>query len=130
MIEFIVVGAGGFLGSCLRFAITRLTQYMGLNFPLGTLLSNVIAGLFIGFIIGLEQQSAAIPPKAKLFLTTGLMGGLSTFSAFSLETVNLFSNGKHLIAASNILLNLGLSLLCVVLGMSLAKLVKSGSLSS
>ena len=121
--EFIVVGIGGFIGSCLRFAFNRLAEYLSLDFPYGTLVSNIIAALAIGFIIGLEQQSATFNPKTRLFLTTGLLGGLSTFSTFSMETVNLFQEGKLLLAAGNIALNLCLSLLGVIIGMTIAKLL-------
>lgn len=117
LIEFLTVGIGGFIGSCFRFALNKAAVYFGFSFPLGTLLSNVIAGIIIGFVIGLELSS----PKTKLFITTGLLGGLSTFSTFSLETVSLFSEGKHFWGFANVLLNLGLSLLGVVLGMYLAK---------
>ena len=123
MVEFLIVGVGGFIGSCARYGLTRITNGFNITFPLGTLLSNVIAGLCIGFIIGLEQQSTLISPRTKLFLTTGLLGGMSTFSTFSLETVSLFQGGKYLLAVGNILLNLILCLLGVVLGMFMAKLV-------
>jgi CrcB protein len=117
--DFLFVGLGGFIGSCLRFALNKAAVYFGFSFPLGTLLSNVIAGIAIGFVIGLEIPS----PKAKLFITTGLLGGLSTFSAFSLETITLFGDGKFFWGALNILLNLTLSLLGVLAGMFLAKLL-------
>ena len=121
MVELLAVGIGGCLGSCLRYAFNKLTENFAL-IPLGTLLSNVIAGFFIGFIIGLEQQSVKISNNTKLFLTTGLMGGLSTFSTFSLETINLFKAGKYLSAGGNIVLNLALSLAGTVLGMLAAKI--------
>ena len=119
LLNFLAVGVGGFIGSCLRFAITKICGFYSVVFPFGTLLSNVIAGIAIGFIIGLDITS----PKTKLFLTTGLLGGLSTFSAFSLETINLFNEGKHLLSSLNVLLNLTLSLIGVVLGMYLANLL-------
>jgi len=123
IMEFIVVGIGGFIGSCLRFLLTKMTSHFAVQIPCGTLLSNVIAGLFIGFIIGMEQQTGNLSPKTKLFLTTGLLGGLSTFCTFSLETVNLFQEGKLLWASANIALNLCLSLFSVVLGMFCAKVI-------
>ena len=126
MLEFMFVGVGGFIGSCLRFGVTKLAHVWCLTFPFGTLISNVVAGLAIGFIIGLEQQSVTVSPKAHSFLTAGLLGGLSTFSAFSLETVNLFENGKYFLASCNILLNLVLSLLGVVVGMAVAKRLVKG----
>ncbi|MGL4607176.1 MAG: fluoride efflux transporter CrcB [Eubacteriaceae bacterium] len=123
MLDFIVVGIGGFIGSCFRFALTKIFSYSQFLFPFGTLFSNVIAGLLIGFIIGLENQSILILPKTKLFLTTGLLGGLSTFSTFSLETVNLFRDNKPFLASGSIFLNLILSLLGVVIGLIIAKFV-------
>lgn len=120
MVEYLVVGIGGFIGSCLRFGITRLFNNLDMSFPFGTLISNAIAGLIIGFIIGADQQYVLPSPKTRLFLTTGLLGGLSTFSTFSLETVVFWRDGNYLYATLNILLNLSLSLSGVVLGMFVA----------
>lgn len=115
------VGLGGFMGACLRWGITKWSQGLTVPIPMGTLLSNVIAGFVIGFAIGMERNFSAMPEKAKLFLNTGLLGGLSTFSTFSLETVQLFEAGKYLPGVCNVLLNLGLSMAGVVLGMLLAR---------
>ncbi|MDF2558021.1 MAG: crcB [Bacillales bacterium] len=124
MMQIIVVGIGGFIGSCVRFLLSKWLNGSFPNFPFGTLLSNVIAAFVIGFIIGIERQSGSIGDKTKLFLTTGLLGGLSTFSTFSLETVKLFEDGNFLTASGNIGLNLGLSLIFVVLGLQFASFVK------
>ncbi len=123
MVEFLIVGLGGFIGSCLRFGVSKLLSVANLDFPLSTLIVNVLAGFIVGFITGLEAQAGALSPRRKLFLTTGMMGGLSTFSTFSIETVNLFSQGKYLYSVGNVALNLSLSLIGVVLGMALAKLI-------
>ena len=122
------VGVGGFIGACFRYLITKQTENLTKSFPLGTLLSNVIAGFFIGFIIGIEQQAISMPQKTKLFLTTGLLGGLSTFSAFSLETVELFKSENYLLAMGNIVLNVGLSLLGVLFGFAAAKMTLNFSI--
>ena len=122
MWEFFAVGVGGFIGSCIRFAITKLAANYHF-FPFGTLISNVIAGLLIGFIVGLEQKAVVFPARARLLLTAGLLGGLSTFSTFSMETVDLFQNGKYILATGNIALNLGLSISGVLVGMFAAKAV-------
>ena len=118
---FIYVGVGGFLGSCLRYVLAVFFRNLGVAFPLGTLVSNVIAGLLIGFIIGMERQTGLISPQIKLFLNTGLLGGLSTFSTFSLETVELFSSQRYANGVLNAFLNISLSLCGVVLGMIVAK---------
>lgn len=122
MIEFIFVGIGGFIGSCLRFTFVKLCGLYHFSFPFATLLSNAIAGFLIGFVMGLEQQSPSLSVRSKQFITTGLLGGLSTFSTFSWETINLFRNQNYLLAFGNILLNLCLSLLGTVLGLCLAKI--------
>lgn len=109
------------MGSCLRFALTKLANSFAGFLPFGTLCSNILAGFFIGFVIGLEPSPLAPTPRAKLFLTTGLCGGLSTFSTFSLETVVLLRDGNYPMALLNILLNLGVSLLAVIGGMVVAK---------
>jgi len=120
--NLLAVGMGGFIGSCLRFALTRwLSKFTYL--PFGTLASNVIAALVIGLIIGIERQSSLLPVNQKLFMTVGFLGGLSTFSAFSLETVILLERGSYYHAAGNILLNVCLCLFFVLVGLQLAKLL-------
>ncbi|MEA5059421.1 MAG: CrcB family protein [Clostridia bacterium] len=121
MQEILYVGAGGFLGACARFGITRWLSALPVALPCGTLLSNGIAGLLIGLVIGVESQTAPISSGAKLFFITGVLGGLSTFSTFSLETVHLFKAGRYLLATGNIALNLGLSLGGVLVGMALGR---------
>lgn len=123
MIEVLIVGCGGFLGACARYGLTKLMAHGPTSLPYGTLLSNVLAGLLIGFIIGVETQTGNVTPRTKLFLVTGILGGLSTFSTFSLETVNLLSAGQYALGLGNVILNLSLSLLGVVLGMAASKVL-------
>lgn len=126
-INILFVGVGGFLGAVARYLMSLTLNRFVPFFPFGTLLSNILASLIIGFIIGAEYQTGNLPTNTKLFLTTGLLGGLSTFSTFSLETVTMFESGKYVAAVGNILLNVGLCLLFVVIGMSFAKAVVKGS---
>ena len=121
--EIFFVGIGGFLGASGRYLLTRLCNQLTPPFPFGTLLSNVIAALLIGFIIGMERQSVILPQHTRLFLITGLLGGLSTFSAFSIETVRYLEKGEIAIAAGNIILNVGLSLVCVFIGLAAARAI-------
>jgi len=121
MLTVISVGAGGFLGAVTRYLIAKATAGLSFSFPLGTLLSNVLAGFSIGFIIGSCENRWQLSDNVKHLLTTGLLGGLSTFSTFSMETVSLFSEKKYLLAALNVLLNLALSILGVVLGFALSR---------
>lgn len=119
----IFVGLGGGAGACLRYLLTNRLSQTAPYFPYGTLLVNAAAGLCIGFIIGVERNTAALPHNTKLFLTTGLLGGLSTFSAFSLETVQLFENGHYILAAANVALNICLSLTGAAVGLFSSKML-------
>jgi CrcB protein len=118
ILEFTAVGAGGFIGACLRYGLTRVLPFTA--FPLATLCANVIAGLAIGVMFGLDAASP-LPPKLKLFVNTGILGGLSTFSTFSLETVHLFQDGRYALGGGYVLISLALSLIGVAAGMSIAK---------
>ena len=120
--NFVAVGVGGLLGSCGRYLITKLLERFELAFPLSTLISNIIAALLIGLIIGIERQAPSLSAAKKLFLVTGMLGGLSTFSAFSLETVGYLEAGRYLHAMGNVTLNVGLSLVFVFAGLLLSRL--------
>ena len=116
-INIICVGCGGFLGAISRYIISIYTSKQFLfKISLGTLIVNVLGGFLIGLIMELTIKNNFISPQLKLFLTTGIMGGLTTFSTFSYETIVLIKEGNILLAILNILLNLILSLLGVVLG--------------
>ena len=102
--QVVAVAAGGALGAAARYGITRATAQLA-SFPFGTLVSNVAAGLAIGLLIGSGGTGLAASPRLKLFLVTGVLGGLSTFSTFSIETVAMFEAGAYAQAAANVLLN-------------------------
>jgi CrcB protein len=123
MYQFLIVGIGGFLGTCMRFGLTKLLGRYP-SFPFGTLLSNIVAGLLIGLVIGADRHTSDITPALKLFMTTGLIGGLSTFSTFSLETIVLVENGSYLKAGANTLLNISLCFSAVVVGLAIMKFGK------
>lgn len=120
----IIVGCGGFIGAALRYLISENTSKMfNGNFPYGTLIVNIVGAIIIGFIMDINLNTSLISAHAKLFLTTGMMGGLTTFSTFSYETINLISCGNILMGCTNAALNLGLSLVGVIIGQALGKIV-------
>ncbi|MDR0549418.1 MAG: fluoride efflux transporter CrcB [Deltaproteobacteria bacterium] len=119
-LEFLAVGLGGAFGSISRYLLTKLTLHYGAVFPWGTLLANTLAGILVGLVFALEK-GPGLSPRMVLLLRTGFLGGLSTFSAFSLETIRLAQAGSYVGASLNVGLNLFLSLIGVLIGLSLAK---------
>jgi len=90
-LKFLMVGLGGAIGAMLRYAISCI-PYKG-TFPVLTLITNLTGAVLIGVIVGLASQKK-ISDSTQLFLKTGICGGYTTFSAFSLETVQLFQGGQ------------------------------------
>lgn len=119
----ILVGCGGFIGASLRYLISLGAKGIGTSFPFGTLIANILGALIIGFVMQLSLDTALISANTRLFLTTGMMGGLTTFSTFSYETIGLLTTGQSGLGIVNIIVNLGLSLLGVVIGMAIARAI-------
>ncbi|MCR6516077.1 MAG: fluoride efflux transporter CrcB [Clostridium sp.] len=120
----LLVGVGGFIGASLRYLISiNAARIFGAEFPYGTLIANILGAIVIGFVMRLSLDTTLISGNTKLFLTTGMMGGLTTFSTFSYETVSMISEGNLSFGFLNLGLNVILSFLGVVLGMAIAKLL-------
>ena len=124
MEKIIYVGIGGFIGSAIRYIVSiQSAKMIDSNIPLGTLMVIEVGGFLKGVIAELSLSTNLISPNLKLFLTTGIMGGLTTFSTFSLETINLISEGRYILGISNTCLNLFLSFGGVVLAKLLCKAI-------
>jgi fluoride exporter len=118
--NFLVVGAGGAIGSCLRYAVGLWTQSRGWTaFPWNTLIVNVVGCFLITFIFGLLTSSSNL----RLFLTTGIMGGLTTYSTFDQETTGFFQQGAPASAFANIGLTLVVCFVAGWLGIALSRVV-------
>ena len=113
---------GGALGSLGRWQLGVLFKQWIPNLPVGTFAANVVAGLIIGFVTGLDLASP-LQPQVKLFLAVGLCGGLSTFSTFSNETLTFIQAGNWTAAGVNIAVNVITCLVAVFIGLKLSAVV-------
>ncbi len=113
------IGLGGALGGMGRYWCSGVVaRAFGETFPWGTIVVNVSGSLIIGFLATLMSPDGRllVPPDARAFLAIGLLGGYTTFSSFSLQTLNLVRDGEWLWAIANIFLSLTLCLAAVWLG--------------
>jgi CrcB protein len=116
------IGTGSFIGGILRYLLSQFVQSKFLSaFPFGTLIVNIIGCFLIGMVFGLTDRGT-LTPEWRLFLATGLIGGFTTFSAFSLETVGLLRDGQLLYASAYIVGTVIIGLLATFIGISIIKL--------
>lgn len=112
----LAVGLGGLLGCWLRWGLAVLLTPLLPTLPLGTLAVNLIGGLLIGVSLAVFGQFPALPPPLKLLLTTGFLGGLTTFSTFSGESIQLLLRQQYGWFVANVGANLLGSLALTLLG--------------
>jgi CrcB protein len=113
MERLILVAAGGAIGSALRYLVaTAALAWPGPGFPWGTLVVNLVGSFLIGLVQALASESLVLSEEARLFLATGVMGGLTTYSAFSYETVRLMERGAWGPAGLNVV---GTTVACLTL---------------
>jgi len=118
MNHLIPVALGGGLGAIMRYLVsTNLHRVVGREFPYGTLSVNVLGSLFMGFLYIILIERSALSTEWRAFLIVGLLGAFTTFSTFSIETLNLLESGELTKAASNILLNVLLCLIAAWIGL-------------
>ena len=123
MVKAVLVLAGGALGALTRYGVAHFSAKTHPSiFPFGTLYVNLIGCLLIGIVFGLNELRG-VNYQFRLFFTTGFLGALTTFSAYSLETISHANNGETSLAIANIAIsNIG-GLLCVKLGSMLARFI-------
>ena len=120
--RFFFVCVGGAIGTGARYMLgVWVARTFGAVFPLGTLLINLLGSFLIVVVMGLSLQKGIIPADLRLVLTTGVMGGFTTYSSFNYETLRLFEQGSRGLA----LLYLGATVIgCLVLGTVASALVR------
>jgi CrcB protein len=117
--KLLLVGAGGFLGSVARYLLCGWVQQLcrESTFPYGTMAVNLLGCFLIGVLAQLSESRGIPSSEARLFLTIGLLGGFTTFSTFSVESLQLLREGQSLAAAAYIGGHVVLSLLVAWAGM-------------
>ena len=125
MINYFLVGIGGFLGSILRYSASGFVQHIfGKSyFPYGTLFVNIFGCVLIGFFSGLAENRQLFNPETRILVFVGFLGGFTTFSTFGYEVFNFARDGQITSSLINIALHVVFGVGAVGFGYSLSKLV-------
>ena len=117
--QALAVFFGGGLGALLRYGVGKWTlEWFGAGFPVGTLAVNIVGSLAIGLSVGALD---GLGQEARLFFVTGLLGGFTTFSAFSLDTLTLWQRGEAGSAIAYVAASVILSLVACAIGYSISR---------
>ncbi|MEH6756104.1 MAG: fluoride efflux transporter CrcB [Parasphingorhabdus sp.] len=120
----LLVMAGGAVGAAARYNLGRLVFHLGgTGLPFGTLIANLLGGLLMGVLAGVLARSDFVDEPWRLLLGVGLLGGFTTFSAFSLEVLNMIERGNWGIALGYITLSVGGSVLALFAGLMVVRAI-------
>ena len=118
---FLAIGIGAALGALLRWGLGLLLNSVFPTLPLGTLTANLLGGFLMGIAMQLLLEHTVLPPELRLAITTGFLGGLTTFSTFSAETVILLLRGEYLWTLAIVLVHVIGSITMTLLGIVITK---------
>ncbi|MDF2572323.1 MAG: CrcB-like protein [Sporomusa sp.] len=122
LINILIVALGGGIGASSRYLVSSwAAERFGPNFPYGTLIVNVAGCFIIGLFMALVTDKLVVKPEWRLFVTTGFLGGLTTFSSFSYETMKLLQEADISLALYNVLANCMIGFLATWMGINLAR---------
>ncbi len=120
--SFLFVALGGALGAVGRYGISLIP--VKTSFPVLTLVTNILGAILIGFVVGFATDREDVSQNVVLFWKTGVCGGFTTFSTFSLEAYQLLENKSYVLAGLYILLSVACCILGIICGKKLAALVR------
>jgi len=122
MAQVLLVGLAGGLGTIARYLVGLwAAKTLGTGFPYGTLIVNVVGCFLLSFVVQLALSTALVSPTLRLILTTGFMGGFTTYSSFNYETTSLLRGSNGLLAVANLGVTLVACFVAGLLGLALAK---------
>lgn len=124
MIRFLLICLGGAIGTGARYltAVWAATAF-GTAFPVGTLLVNIAGSFLLGFIAHIGTATELLSPTMRLALTTGVLGGFTTYSSFNYETTAFFRGGAWLYGSLNVVATVLACLVAGLLGLGLGRLI-------
>lgn len=124
MQNYLIVFLGAGIGGVLRYwGSNYVYKFLPPTFPYGTLTVNIVGSFLLGMFIFFLDSNQLINQQVRVFLTVGICGGLTTFSTFSYETINFLKERDYLLAGSNIILNLFLTLVALFIAYKLSKFI-------
>ena len=124
MMPWIAIAAGGAVGAVLRHGVNQLCLHLlGAGFPWGTMLVNITGALAMGLLVGAFAGFGEVAQTTRLFLTVGVLGGFTTFSAFSLDAVLMIQKGQITEACFYVLASVVLSLAALYAGLMLVRMI-------
>jgi CrcB protein len=122
MMNYLIIGAGGFVGAITRYILAVwIGQRWGRSFPLGTFIINVTGSFLIGLFMTLMAERFTENPQWRLLLVVGFLGAYTTFSTFEYETGALLKDSEWLFASLNVILSVFVGFLALKLGEAIAK---------
>jgi CrcB protein len=124
MNHLLLASLGGAIGAGLRYMVGNVAiRLFGISFPWATLFVNIAGSLLMGILIGVLARRTGTPEEVRIFLATGLLGGFTTFSAFSLDAISLWQRGESVSAAGYVLASVIFSLLGLFAGLMIVRSV-------
>ena len=124
MPPLLLVMVGGAIGAGFRYHLSRVAlQFMGPGFPWGTWIANLLGGLLMGVLAGTLAREIDGGEPLRLFLGVGVLGGFTTFSAFSLETYNMLVRGDYMMAVAYAISSVTGAIILLFLGILLTRVL-------
>ncbi len=124
MLDFLAISLGAIVGANARYWMNRSAlRLFGPVFPYGTLAINILGSFILGFFMIWTMERSMFDPRWRLLIAVGFCGGFTTFSSYAFESMTLIEQGQWLLMATNIVSNNLLSLVAVLAGMALARLL-------
>ncbi|MBI5215793.1 MAG: fluoride efflux transporter CrcB [Ignavibacteriae bacterium] len=122
--NILFVTLGGGIGAASRYSLSNFVhRFLGSSFPYGTLTVNILGCLLIGMLMTMFEERFLVNPSLRIFFTIGILGGFTTFSTFSYETIMMLKDAEFLNAGLNIIGSVALCLGATHLGMILGKIL-------